>query len=63
MLKEICDVGSYKKSIERCGVDLKAMSFSGIERKNLYAAREVLEKLHEVLKKLETQNPRPYGDQ
>jgi hypothetical protein len=42
---------------------MKAMSFSGIDRDNLYAAREVLQKLHKVLLELETKNARPQGDQ
>lgn len=38
------------------------MPFSNLDRKNLYDALEVLEKLHKTLEKLEGMNPRPYAE-
>lgn len=38
VMKEICDVNTYMKALERSGVDPKAMPFSNLDRKNLYDA-------------------------
>jgi hypothetical protein len=38
------------------------MPFSNLDRKNLYDALEVLQKLQKTLDKLEGMNPRPYAE-
>ena len=62
MLREICDVETYLRALKASGVDPKAMSFSNLDRKNLYEALEILEKLQKTLTKLEGMNPRPYAE-
>ena len=62
ILKEICDVNTYLKALQQSGIDLKAMPFSNLDRKNLYDAVEVLQKLQKTLEKLEHMNPRPYAE-
>ena len=62
VMREICDVDVYLKALSRSGIDPKAMPFSDLNRKNLYGALEVLEKLHKVLVKLSNMNPRPYAE-
>lgn len=62
VLREICNVNTYLKALQNSGVDPKAMPFSNIERKNLYNAMEMLQKLEQTLKKLENMNPRPYAE-
>lgn len=61
-MREICDVSSYLKALAKSGIDMKAMPFSSINRKNLYESLEILEKLAKVLIKIEGMNPRPYGE-
>ena len=62
MMKEICDVTTYLKALQNSGIDPKAMPFSNLDRKNLYDALEVLQKLSKILEKLENMNPRPYAE-
>jgi hypothetical protein len=62
VLNQICDVNTYLKALKASGVDPKAMPFSQLNRKNLYDALEVLEKLQSTLNKLEEMNPRPYAE-
>lgn len=50
------------KALKASGVDLKAMPFSNIDRKNLYDALGVLAQLEDVLVKLEGMPARPYAD-
>lgn len=62
IIKEICNVGAYRRALLDSGIDMKAMPFSNLERGNLLKAREICEKLHDVLNELEGMNPRPYAD-
>lgn len=62
IMREICDVYVYLKALGKSGVDPKAMPFSNLDRRNLYDAMEVLEKLQKTLVKLEGMNPRPYAE-
>jgi hypothetical protein len=42
VFKEICDVDSYLKALIRSGIDVQAMPFSNLDRKDLTNALEVL---------------------
>ncbi|TNV74105.1 hypothetical protein FGO68_gene9830 [Halteria grandinella] len=62
ILADLTNVDTYLSALKSSGIDPKAMPFSHLDRKNLYSALDVLQSLQSTLVKLESMNPKPYGD-